>query len=432
MSANPPTPTLPPALPVDLQSAGQQDRRLWADILYKIAAPILASLAEGRLRKNMPVRLSPHWNTGDPAVAYLEAFGRLMAGLAPWLALETNTANKTPGNASPGNVPPGDVPSGDIPSGGDEPARRRELYNWYLAAITRAADPADPDCMAWDAGPQPLVDAAYLAHAFLRAPEALWHPLPSATRARLIAEFQKLRRVKTAYNNWLLFAALVETFLHRAGAQHDPFRVDLAIRKTNEWYAGDGWHADGPRFALDYYNAYVIHPMLLDITDHWAKHPAANLATPGLAADALRRAQRHAAHLERLISPEGAYPPLGRSVTYRLAAFQPLAQLALQDRLPAGLAPAQIRCALTAVMRRMFSGNANFDENNFLHLGFTGHQPEIADVYTNTGSLYITSLVFLPLGLPPAHPFWSAPPAEWTSLKAWSGRPFPKDYAVQY
>jgi hypothetical protein len=411
----------PPTLPVDSQPTGLQDRRLWTDLLYKIAAPILASLAEGDLRKNMPVRLSPHWNAGNPAVAYLEAFGRLMAGLAPWLALENNETNTTPTAKTP-----------IAPTAGDETARRRELYNWYLAAITRIADPADSDCMAWDAGPQPLVDAAYLAHAFLRAPRALWDPLDRITRDRLIAEFQKLRRVKTAYNNWLLFAALVETFLHRAGAQHDPFRVDLAIRKTNEWYAGDGWHTDGPRFALDYYNAYVIHPMLLDIADHWAGHPDARLATPKLAADALRRAQRHAAHLERLISPEGAYPPLGRSVTYRLAAFQPLAQLALQDRLPDDLAPAQIRCALTAVMRRMFAGDANFDENNFLHLGFTGHQPEIADVYTNTGSLYITSLAFLPLGLAPAHPFWSSPPAGWTSLNAWSARPFPKDYAVQY
>jgi hypothetical protein len=364
----------------------------------------------------MPVRLSPHWNAGDPGVARLEAFGRLMAGLAPWLALDGASAQE-----------PAAQSENDAVS-----SQARQLYKWYLDAIPRAADPASPDYMAWDCGPQPLVDAAYLAHAFLRAPRALWEPLDRATRRRLVGEFQKLRRVKTAYNNWLLFAALIETFLHRAGARHDPFRIDLALRKTDEWYVGDGWHGDGPRFALDYYNGYVIHPMLLDITAHWAKHPSAGLATPELAAAALRRARRYAGHLERLISPEGAYPPVGRSLTYRLAVFQPLGQLALLDRLPDELAPAQVRCALTAVMRRMFSGDANFDENDFLQLGFAGCQPGIADVYTNTGSLYMTSLGFLPLGLPAGHPFWSDPPADWTSRKAWSGRPFPKDYAVQY
>ena len=31
----------------------------------------------------------------------------------------------------------------------------------------------------------------------------------------------------------------------------------------------------------------------------------------------------------------------------------------------------------------------------------------VADWYTNNGSLYMTSLAFLPLGLPAAHPFWT-------------------------
>jgi len=50
----------------------------------------------------------------------------------------------------------------------------------------------------------------------------------------------------------------------------------------------------------------------------------------------------------------------------------------------------------------------NFDKNGFLQLGFAGHQPQMADVYTNTGSLYLTSVVFLPLGLPANHTFWTS------------------------
>ena len=47
--------------------------------------------------------------------------------------------------------------------------------------------------------------------------------------------------------------------------------------------------------------------------------------------------------------------------------------------------------------------------------------------YTNNGSLYMTSLVFMPLGLPADHPFWKDAAEPWTSQKAWSGQPFPID-----
>ena len=108
--------------------------------------------------------------------------------------------------------------------------------------------------------------------------------------------------------------------------------------------------------------------------------------------------------------------------------MQPLALMAWYDELPAGVTPSQVRCALTAVMHRMFDGKQNFNEGGFLTIGFNGRQPDVADWYTNNGSLYMTSLSFLPLGLPAAHPFWTDAPQEWTSRRAWGGKPFPKDH----
>lgn len=117
----------------------------------------------------------------------------------------------------------------------------------------------------------------------------------------------------------------------------------------------------------------------------------------------------------------------GRSVVYRMGAFQTLALAAWKYGLPEGLAEGQVRSALTAVMKNMFAVEGNFDERNFLRLGFVGHQPDLSNYYTNNGSLYMTSLVYLPLGLPADHPFWTAPAQPWTSQKAWSGKPFPID-----
>jgi hypothetical protein len=108
--------------------------------------------------------------------------------------------------------------------------------------------------------------------------------------------------------------------------------------------------------------------------------------------------------------------------------IQTLALAAWKYGLPQTMSNGQVRNALTSVMKRMFSVEGNFNKDDYLQLGFAGHQPEMADSYTNSGSLYLTSLVFLPLGLPADHPFWTSPAEEWTSLKAWTGKPFLKDY----
>lgn len=63
----------------------------------------------------------------------------------------------------------------------------------------------------------------------------------------------------------LLFPAIIETFLYRIGEEWDPMRVDYAIRQHEQWYKGDGIYGGGPFFHWDYYNSFVIQPMILDI-----------------------------------------------------------------------------------------------------------------------------------------------------------------------
>lgn len=379
------------------------DRQFWVDTLVKIASPVLTHMSKGELVKNMVVEVSPTWDNRDKGVTYMECFGRLMAGIAPWLALSDD-------NSAEGK-------------------QRKTLQQQAIASYKHAVDPASPDYLLWRKEGQPLVDAAFIAHSFLRAPKALWEPLDAQTKQRYIEEFTNLRRVKPAYSNWLLFAAIIEAFLLSIGENFDPMRIDVAIKKMNEWYVGDGWYSDGAKFHFDYYNSYVIQPMLVDILDVWTTKSKANREEYNLA---LKRMQRYSDFMERLISPEGTFPAFGRSVTYRMGAFQPLAQIALLEKLPEGLTNGQVRASLTAVMKKMFGMPGNFSEKGWLQLGFAGHQPNIADSYSNNGSMYLTSLVFLPLGLAENHDFWTAKPEPWTSVKAWSGEPFKKDYAVNY
>ncbi|MDE6637039.1 MAG: DUF2264 domain-containing protein [Muribaculaceae bacterium] len=370
---------------------------------YDMAAPILSKMANGELQKDMLVEVSPNWDGRNKKVTYMEAFGRLMAGLAPWLAL----------------------PDDDT----DEGKMRKQLREWALKSYANAVDPNSPDCLLWGGEGQVMVDAAYIAESFLRAYDALWMPLDQTTKERYIKNFTNIRHIDPPYTNWLLFSALIESFLAKSGADCDEYRVNSAVRKVEEWYAGDGWYADGPDFAFDYYSSYVFHPMYLETLKAMQDAGKWNRIDYGKYYErALKRAQKYSIVLERFISPEGTFPVFGRSIPYRMAAMQPLALMALYEKLPDGLTNGQVRAALTKVMHNMYDGKENFNEGGYLTIGFAGRQPNIADWYTNNGSLYMTSLSLLPLGLPASHPFWSDAPQPWTNQKAWGSQPFPKDH----
>lgn len=376
-------------------------RSFWVERLLKMANPIFTNLANATLVKNMPVEKSPTYDSRKN-VTYLEAVGRCMAGIAPWLALPDDESQ--------------------------ESKLRESLRKKVLKGLKNAVNPSNPDYLNFRKEYQPIVDAAYLAHGFLRAKKALWEPLDKTTKERFITEFKALRTRKPFENNWLLFTALTESFLLSIGEDWDKSAVDYALKKFDEWYVGDGWYSDGPLFSFDYYNSYVIHPMLVDTLGILVEN---NIVEQGKYDLALKRMLRYATQQERMISPEGTYPVIGRSITYRTGAFQALAQVALMEKLPKEIKPTQVRGALTAVYRNLLTDNI-FGPKDWLLLGFDGHQPEVADYYTATGSLYMTTLSFLPLGLPEENAFWKDPEEYWTGKKAWNGMSFEKDYHVRY
>ena len=376
------------------------DRQVWADLCYKISQPVLENMSKGNFQKDFPLELSPTWDGRDTKVAYLETFARLMAGISPWLAL----------------------PDDGTPEG----KQRKQLHEWAIQAYKNAVDPNSPDKITWLTNTsQPLCDASYLVESFMRAPEATLGQLDEVTKKRYIEGLKSLRTIRPAYNNWLLFRAMVEVFFMSIGEDVDEYALSVGLQKMSEWYLSDGWYSDGPEYAMDYYNSYVMHPMMVEVVEMCKKH---KFSTPISLDLAVKRMNRFNTILERFISPEGAYPAVGRSVIYRMGAFQTLAMSAWKYGLPKDLTNGSVRSALTCVMKRMFAVDGNFDDKGYLRLGFAGHQPNLANYYSNNGSLYMTSLVFMPLGLPADHPFWTAPAEPWTSQKAWSGQEFPEDY----
>ena len=388
------------ATPALARTSTIDDRAYWLSTLQRISRPVIAHLAQGTLHQAMPVEQKP--GQGREAFSRLEAFGRTLCGIAPWL--------------------------GASGLNGTEEAQRQSWAVLTRTALDVATDPRSADHLNFSEGGQALVDAAFLAQGLLRAPQVLWVPLPDRVKAQVVTALQASRRAadpKT--NNWVMFSAMVEAALLTFGAPVEHARLEDNVRLMLGWYCGDGAYGDGDFFHFDYYNSLVIQPMLVDVLSVLKARDAAFAPAHDVA---LKRAQRYAAVLERLIAPDGSFPSFGRSQTYRYGAFHGLAQMALMHELPEGVDPAQVRSALTAVIRRVTEAPGTFDKTGWLTIGFCGHQPDLGETYISTGSLYLCTAAFLPLGLPPSDDFWARPAAPWTAQRLWSGENRPADHAI--
>ena len=373
-------------------------RKQWIDAMCKIVTPVLDMLEQGKLKQSLPLT----FHEERKAFAPLEAFGRSMLGLAPWLEADSEILD-------------------------EEERTRQAVYRAKaVRCIEMATNPESPDFMLFDEGGQPLVDAAFLAHALVRAPKALAAALPEETRKHLADALRSTRKIPAYNSNWLFFSAMVEAGLYVIGEPYDIMRVIYPMRVFQQWYKGDGVYGDGAMFHWDYYNSFVIQPMYVDLVRLFENE---HDEIRQMKSVVLKRAARYASELERMIGPEGSYPIIGRSICYRFGAFQMLSQAALEHMLEPHISPASVRCGLSAVIARVMSSPDLFDKNGWLRPGVFGYQPELAEEYINIGSLYLCSAVFLPLGLAPQDAFWSAPDEEWSAKKVWAGGHIMIDHA---
>ena len=378
------------------------DREHWIALLSRISEPLLTALAEDRLKETMPVETrSPQQAASRAKFTHLEGFGRLVSGLAPWLELGQESS--------------------------EESRLRRRYSDLLQRSLSNAVDPRAKDFMNFTDGSQPLVDASFLALGLMRAP-GIWNKCDETTKRNLVAALKRTRAIKPGFNNWLLFSALIEAFFLQVGEEYDRMRIDYALRQHDQWYKGDGLYGDGPEFHWDYYNSFVIQPYVRAILSVVAP---ADKSYAAMQERFNKIAGRYALILERLIAVDGSYPAIGRSIAYRCGAFHHLANEALLQQLPGDLGPAGVRSALAAVIDKTLGAAQNFDQRGWLRLGLSGHQPDLAEDYISTGSLYLCATAFLPLGLPAENDFWFLPSEPWTAKKVWNGENMAADKALR-
>lgn len=122
-------------------ATGAQDRSVWVETLIRLSDPVLTNLANGTLKQNMPYESLAG---NRQRFSHLEAVGRTVCGIAPWLEL------------GPDHTPEGLL--------------RKHYIELAVKGLTNAVNPKSPDYLIFNEPTQPLVDAAFLAQGLLRAP----------------------------------------------------------------------------------------------------------------------------------------------------------------------------------------------------------------------------------------------------------------------
>lgn len=382
-----------------------ETRRVWIEHLIRIIDPVLKNMAEEKLKEVMP--LKQHEKGVDREYCtYLEALGRILCGIGPWLNLKSEN---------------------------EEESELQEYYrNLVIKSLRHAVNSQSKDFVFTKKEgkflPQILVDSAFLALGLIRSREKIWDRLDELTKEHIIGYLKDTREVLPYYNNWLLFSAMIEVFLYVVGEKVDVMRIDYAMRQFEAWYVGDGMYSDGNLMHMDYYNSFVIQPFIMEIVTHTENIYKIDDKSKN---KYLNRAKRYAQIQEMCICTDGSFSAFGRSITYRQGAFHHLAYMSLIEQLPNELTLAGTRCALTAVIRKCMTIEGTFDEKGWLNIGLFGQQPNLGEYYISIGSLYLCTCVFLPLGLNEKHPFWSLSDEKYTMQKIWSGQDQLADRAME-
>lgn len=340
------------------------NRRECKALMVKIVTPVFTNLS--------------HFKSSNQFSA-MEAFARCLLGCAPFIEL-------------------------------DEDTEAKELGIIARKALEDATNQNSDLFMPFRIPHQSLVETGLMAQALLLAPNTLWHVLSKETKNNIVNAFISTRNIPLRRNNWALFGSVIETFLMTHGYPINERRLKLGIDFfEKDWYVGDGTYSDGDNFHFDYYNSIIIHPLLYEIL---AKVSMYN----NFREQHTKRLKRWAVILEKLITPDGSFPAIGRSITYRCGVFHALAFCSLKNMLPVELPAPQARLALTRAIKKTLCCE------NSLTVGLSGSQPRLAEKYINIGSIYMCCVAFLPLGLSESNPFWqeTCDPLMTSWEKAWS------------
>jgi hypothetical protein len=271
-----------------------------------------------------------------------------------------------------------------------------ELISSFIAEGT------DPDSPGYWGRPglsdSRFVEMTAIAFALKISPQ-VGELLDVKAKARLVDWLGSINSGEIARNNWRYFRIFVNEVLGSLGGDPDHRQVETDLEVIESLYMGNGWYSDGESGTIDYYNSFAFHYYGL-LYAFWAKDRDSERARLFR-----ERACQFANTFIYWWDSDGSSIPYGRSLIYRfgMAAFWAAAaytELPIFDN--GTLRGLLLRCF------RWWSRRDIFTTDGILSLGFAYPNHNMLEMYNAAGSPMWALKAFLPLALPPEHPFWLA------------------------
>ncbi|MHA6763519.1 DUF2264 domain-containing protein [Streptacidiphilus sp. PAMC 29251] len=280
------------------------------------------------------------------------------------------------------------------------------LVERYASGLAAGTDPASPE--RWPLMSechQAKVEAASIALGLHETRPWIWDRLDDSVQQRVVDWLSEMIGADVPDNNWVWFQAIVEAFLRSVGGPWKPADLAHTIARTESWYVGGGWYADGagtppPYRNFDHYSGWAMHLYPL-----WYCRISGEDAEAGLADRYRDRLRDYLTDLQYLVGADGAPLYQGRSLTYRNAVAAPF--WAGEIFGAGALAPGLTR-RIGSGMARHFTDRDGLDDRDLLSLGWYRPHPPIRQNYSGPASPYWASKGFAGLLLPADHPTWTA------------------------
>lgn len=279
-------------------------------------------------------------------------------------------------------------------------------WDYWRAGLAAGTDPSHAERWEiYDGTQQTMVEQAAIGVGLAMAADELWHPLAPEVQANLVRWLSLINTHEPFASNWHFFRVMVNLGLEKVGAPIDAIALERSLTALDSYYIGDGWYEDGPGGHRDHYIAWAFH--VYGLIYAWARPDDPRSAAYR------ERARVFADQFQHWFDPEGGVVPFGRSLTYRFAAgsFWGALALAGEEALPWG----RIK-GLWLRHLRWWSARAVSDRDGVLSLGWAYTNPWMRERYNSACSPYWALKAFLPLALPPDHPFWLADEAPHVQL----------------
>lgn len=280
-------------------------------------------------------------------------------------------------------------------------------WQFTTESVIRGTTPGDPDY--WG---DPLIDYDQLfvemgaITAFLYETEHdFWDHLTHAQQENILDWLDQVNHHVVPQCNWLLFQAMVNTWLVAHGRTECQQYIDKCFETTNSHYLGHGWSYDGFVDHIDNYIPFAYQFFTLVLVG----------LTKGTDAQSNLLRERATPFVESYanwFAADGACLPYGRSLDYRFAqaAFWGAAAFAGIEP-PAGWSLGDYKRLLMGNLRWWFRQNM-FQSDGLIPIGYAYPNMNMAEGYNGPASAYWALKTFIFLCLPDDDPFWSVRESE--------------------